>query len=417
MDTAAEVVVAVPAGDDAGARTADLYDWQAAMAAVDGLRMYVDALDHQGRLPPGATGRVICEHHEDWTLVRDPDAELVSCKHRELSSGAWTTIAQLVDKGGLAHLFSRWLALDEKPSARLVTCAGLASGLPRNLATATQRLRDEVAGRDLDATILASIDEAAKSFTKELHFHRAGLPAEWQAPTNAKPKDYAVVDGHVLKVRAFLTRLVIDAGRPNREVIAHAAPTMFARPALQKLGATEDSCSAVWEAVLQLFRARMRARGPLEYGDLPVVFAASPDSGAATTSAANEASLEGRIVDLQDIDVAIRVALRNPQGYMPLAIPAQPTRLSVKMARGGCSDTSIARAERLRTDFKRYRCERDNTVPGAIAEWRNLERQLMRIADDATHAARTPTGTWGSPLWHTLTQRLHNPPPQIGLTG
>jgi len=39
MDTAAEAVAAVPAGDDAGARTADLYDWQAAMAAVDGLRM------------------------------------------------------------------------------------------------------------------------------------------------------------------------------------------------------------------------------------------------------------------------------------------------------------------------------------------------------------------------------------------
>ncbi len=330
MDTAAEVVVAVPAGDDAGARTADLYDWQAAMAAADGLRMFLDALDNQGQLVPGVTGRVICEHHEDWTLVREPDAELVSCKHRELASGAWTTIPQLVGKGGLAHLFGRWLALDEKPNVRLVTCAGLAAGLPHKLATSTQLLRDEVAGHELDAAELALIEEITSLFTRELHFHRDGLPDEWRAPADAKAKTYVVLDDHVLKVRTFLTRLVIDVGRPNRDVIAHAAPTMFARPVLQKMGGPEDACSAVWEAVLQLFRARMRARGPRQYGNLPVVFAASAVSGGATTEFATDAALEGRIVDLQDIDVAIRVALRNPQGYMPLAIPAQLTRLSVQ---------------------------------------------------------------------------------------
>ena len=32
----------------------------------------------------------------------------------------------------------------------------------------------------------------------------------------------------------------------------------------------------------------------------------------------------------------------------------------------------------------------------------------MRIADDATHAVRTPAGTWGSPLWHTLTKQLND---------
>lgn len=406
MDTAAQVVVAVPAGDDAGARTADLYDWQAAMAAADGLRMFADTLDHSGHLAPGVTGRIICEHHEDWTLLREPDAELVSAKHRELASGAWSTINQLVDKGGLAHLFGRWLALDEKPGVRLVTCAGLASGAPRKLAITTQLLRDEAAGHELDEAMLASIEETTKLFTKELFFHRNGLPDEWQAPADAKAQTYVVPDGHALKARAFLTKLVIDAGRPNRDVIAHAAPSMFASPALQRMGRPEDSYSAVWEAVLQLFRARMRARGPQQYGDLPVVFAASAVSGGATTDFETQASLEGRVVDLQDIEVAIRIALRNPQGYMPLAIPVQLTRLSVKMARGGCSDTSIARAERLRSDFKRYWREPDSSLPGAIVEWRNLERQLMRLADEATHTARTPTGTWGTPLWQGLAQRI-----------
>lgn len=408
MDTAAQVVVATPVGDDAGARTADLYDWQAAMAASDGFRMFADALDDQGHLRQDATGQVICEHHEDWTLLREPDAELVSAKHRELASGAWTTIKQLVDNGGLAHLFGRWLALDEKPGVRLVTCAALAAGPARTLALTTQLLRDEIAGRDLDATVLTSIDETTKHFAKELLFHRNGLPEEWRAPADATVRSYVVLGGHTSKARTLLTKLVIDEGRPHRNVIGHAAPTMFARPALERMGQSEAFATAAWEAVLQLFRARMRARGPKPHGDLPVVLATSSRSGGATTDFVTRATLEGRTIDLQDIELAIRVALRNPQGYMPLAIPAQLTRLGVKMARGGCSDTSIARAERLRSDFKRYRRERGSGTPGAIAEWRSLERHLMRIADIATQSARAPHGTWGSPLWSDLAQRLGN---------
>ena len=38
--TAAQVVLATPPADDAGAETADRYDWQAAMAAADGLALY-----------------------------------------------------------------------------------------------------------------------------------------------------------------------------------------------------------------------------------------------------------------------------------------------------------------------------------------------------------------------------------------
>lgn len=137
--------------------------------------------------------------------MREPYAELVSCKHSEPSSGAWTTIPMLVGKGGLAHLFSRWLALDGKPSVRLVTCAGLAAGLPRKLATATQLLRDEAPGHDLDAAALALVVEITGLFARELHFHRDGLPKDWKAPADAKARTYVVLDDHVVKVRLFLT--------------------------------------------------------------------------------------------------------------------------------------------------------------------------------------------------------------------
>ena len=45
--TAAQVVLAATPADDAGASTADRYDWQAAMAAADGLALYLDALERR----------------------------------------------------------------------------------------------------------------------------------------------------------------------------------------------------------------------------------------------------------------------------------------------------------------------------------------------------------------------------------
>lgn len=418
MDTAAQVVVAVPAGDDAGARTADLYDWQAAMATADGLRLFADALDGDGQLTPEGSGRIICEHHEDWTVLSEPDAELVSAKHREPASGAWTTIKQLVDKGGLAHLFGRWLTLREKPGVRLVTCAALASGGPRKLVEVTMFLRDEVAGCELDESAQTLVNEIAKEFAKELLFHRNGLPEQWQAPTEATVRTYVVSDDHVRKVCLFLAKLVIDDRRPHREVTGHAAPSMYMQPVLDKLGRPDIPASAVWEAVLQLFRVRMRAQGPMPQGALPLVLVTSSNSGGATTAFEVHRALLPRTIDVHDIAVAIRTALANPLGYMPLAVPAQLSKLSVKMAWGGCANTSISRAERLRSDFKRYWQGRGNSVPGSVAERYVLERTLLRVADEATYEVRTATGTWGSPFWSALAdhlRRLHESDPTDGL--
>jgi hypothetical protein len=119
--------------DDAGASTADRYDWQAAMAAADGLALYRDALDDTGQLAVGFDGRIVCEHHEDWVAVQGDDAELVSGKHREQAYGAYTTVNQLVSEGGLGHLFGRWHVLYQKPTCRLVTTAGLGPATPKVL--------------------------------------------------------------------------------------------------------------------------------------------------------------------------------------------------------------------------------------------------------------------------------------------
>ena len=124
--SAAEVLLATAPPDDAGAQTDDRYHWQAAMAAADCLSLYRDAVGSDGSLRGDCADRIVCEWHEDWVVMSQDEVELVSAKHRDPSAGAYTTIPRLVDEGGLAHLFSRWAALGEKPICRLVTQCHLA---------------------------------------------------------------------------------------------------------------------------------------------------------------------------------------------------------------------------------------------------------------------------------------------------
>src|SRR5450631_1321616 len=98
--TAAELVVTTRPTDDSGAITADDYDWQAAMAAADGLTLYLNALDEDGQLDFCQDSRILCEYHEDWVIMQATDAELVSGKHREPSYGAYRTVYQLAGDGG-----------------------------------------------------------------------------------------------------------------------------------------------------------------------------------------------------------------------------------------------------------------------------------------------------------------------------
>ena len=127
--TARQAVLSAEPEDDAGAETADRYEWQAAMAAADALSLYRESIEN-GRSAVANDAGIICEHHEDWVVVVAGEAELVSGKHRDPSVAVFTTITQLLGDGGLAHLFGRWHAMNELPYCRLVTTAGWA-GEPR----------------------------------------------------------------------------------------------------------------------------------------------------------------------------------------------------------------------------------------------------------------------------------------------
>ncbi|MGA1813104.1 hypothetical protein VH571_12035 [Frondihabitans sp. 4ASC-45] len=412
----ADALLQIEATDDVGARTADLFHWQAAMATADGIAALLVELDERLDVPQESPSAVICEHHEDWVVRIEDDLEIVSAKHREPNVGTWASITVLIGDGGIGHLFTRWLRLERKVSARLVSCAALSNGEASELVDCSTLLRRSRTGETLAASEVELVDRCIDKFSRALMMHRKDMPLEWRAPKDARAKKLDPPQDLRDAVRDFLVILNLDVGRPGREFTSHAAPGLYAEPLAIRMNQTAALAPIIWNAVLRLFEVRMRARGSTQRGGLPTVAATIVRGD--LVAGADE--LESRTVTTRDILLAVRSAIQNPGAYLPLARPAKLTKLSVKMANGGCSDTSIARAERLRLDYARYRRAREATVPGSSAERAVIERHLMRMADEETARSRNGTGRWGADLWGAMSDRLSDAPPQnlpAGLEG
>jgi hypothetical protein len=402
--TAAQLVMTVPPEDDAGAETADRYEWQSVMAAADGMAMYLQAVDTDGQVGDNQS-RIVCERHEDWVLVQGNDAELVSAKHKDPSYGAYTTLKKLFDDGGLAHLFLRWMALDAKPTCRLVTTPGLSRGPAQQLEKACQYLRELRLAGDGELAVTEEHHDAVKGACEMLDGYRSKLPADWQDGGFAGTYPS---DGHRDQMARFMSILSIDHGLVQRKYVGYAAPDMYAKPVIERLG-LQSKPAEIWEAVLALFRARMRAGGPLPLAALPKVMAYR--IGASSPDAADvERSLASRIITMQDIDVAIRVAVQNPGGFSPIPRLLRTSRVAVKMAAGTCTDNSIERAEQLRADYQAYWSERAALDPTARAAQERLTRILLRVSDEATTVVGGVATANGQALWAELQRRVDTLP-------
>ena len=406
--TAADLVVSTEPADDAGALTADAYEWQAAMAAADGLALYLKALGADGQLEAGDASRILCEYHEDWVIMQASDAELVSCKHKEPSYGAYTTVYQLVNDGGLAHLFIRWNEMEERPTCRLVTTPGLSRGEAQDLDSTIVYLRTQ----RLAGALLLPVGDHAVSitrFAKALLRNPTGLPPLWQAGGG---HGHSFNDEQRAQACRFLSMLTIQHGSPSRAYTGYAAPSMYCSPILERFNLPGFPAEALWEAAIALFRVRMRAAGPRPAGALPPVLAYR--LGTSLPSPAEmERGLASRIVTLDDLDVAIRTALAHPRGYLPLDPLPHTSRVSIKMAAGRCSVNSIERARQLRLDYRRYWRVRTSGDPTATAARAKLSRALLRLSDQATGSAisgTAPGSVWGLLLWEELQDRLQDIP-------
>lgn len=357
-----------PAPDDVGAQTADRYEWQAMVATADALSLYFRALRDDGTIDPAADGSLICEHHEDWALIDGTAAEIVSGKHRESSRGPFSTYRQLFDDGGLSHLYQRWVALGRGQSCRLATSGGLANDGAKVASTCARlKLNPSENGSE--------VYEVISSVARVL----MGMNA-----------NTTVTDADA---RSFLAALSIQDGLPRRDHLPDMAGRSYGLPVAKRLG-YPDAGEAIWQAVLSLVRVRMRAAGPAVGGALPAVLGTPHDD-----------ALAPRTLLLADIDVAVRVGRSHVRGYSSLPRVVKANRMAIKMARGGCNDNSIERADQLRLQYRRYiRVLRSNPStrdrPGLITN------TLLRVVDEATRKVRDDAAEWGDVLWGELDRQF-----------
>ncbi|MBL1120206.1 hypothetical protein JK364_49140 [Streptomyces sp. 110] len=393
----------MPQLDDSGADTLDRYNWQASMAAADGLRLYLDALDDDGRPSPNIDSRVVCEYQEDWAAVDGDAVELVSAKHRDVTTGPFTTINSLADVGGVAHLFGRWHALNETPSCRMVTTFGLSPEVQK-LEKAWEKLRElRLAHQPL--TVPDEHHKPVNDLCQALRSYCKELPSGWTSAAKPMPSP---TDAEITQVVRFLAVLDVEAGKPPRDHLAYAAANMYVRPLCDRLRLPIDP-ESIWAAVHDIFYARMRKAGPIPTGKLPAVLAYRVGSTSPDT-AQLERSLLNRIVTLDDIDLAVRTAISQPHGYRPLPRLQRTTKLAVKMSAGQCPDNSIERAEHLAQEYRDFWREERSGNPTARAAQARLERYLLRISDEATQStlAEVPRGP---AFWQAVQRLLAASPP------
>lgn len=396
--SASDLIIATPSPDDVGAATADRFEWQAAMAAADGLSMLLQSLEVIPQDTESLIRDIICEHHEDWVVRAGPDSvEIVSAKHRDPASGAFTTVNQMAGEGGLRHLFSRWDDLNEKVNCRLVTSGGLGSAEVRQLESDCELLRAlHATGGDIYGA--EDADETVKNFANSLLRKPAHLPKSWH-----EVRDKDIGDDRMRQIRRFLSCLRIQHSNVQRAHLTYAAPTMYVEPVLQKLGVATGA-SEVWKAVLGLFTQRMRAAGPLVTGALPDV---SPLTAGRNSQDRN---IQRRTVTVEDIKSVITIVLSNLDGYSALPRLARVSRVAIKMDVGKCHDNSIERAEQLRTNFQDYWRERESGDPLCGPIKSRLERRLLRIADAITDEVYSDNEAWGRYFWSGVKKEIDSLP-------
>ncbi|MDV9168856.1 hypothetical protein R6V09_01700 [Streptomyces sp. W16] len=374
------------------------------MAAADGLELYLQALGTDKRVQHGDSRRILCEYQEDWVALSGDTAELVSAKHRDPSADAYRTVNQLAHEGGLAHLFLRWRELQEKPTCRLATTGGLASGDPQGFAATMRSLREvRLSGQEI--VITDDHRPSIEKFHSAIHANSGKhLPKEWIKGSEGEvaPQD------QMQQAARFISMLNIQAELTRRADIGFAAPTRYAKPVVEHLG-FDVPWEAIWNVVYGLFFTRMKAAGPRTDAVISPVLAFANGSGS-PTSADRERELSSRIVTMQDIDLAIITAVANPSAYGSLTSPIRLSRAAIKMRKGSCSDNSVERGEQLRRDYQRYWRSRLSGDPTALAEREKLRRLLLRVSDRSdTPAMRSKSG-WGADFWIALQDALENIP-------
>ncbi|WP_310962421.1 hypothetical protein [Nocardioides terrisoli] len=351
------------------------------MATADLLAVYTELLK-AGRTIGEVAVELICEHHEDWALLLGDDADIVSAKHLEREFGTYSTLKQVLDDGGVLHLFDRWVALKQSPTCRVMTTPSL-SGDARQLEKACEHFAGQQGNLEF-----GEFEGILTKLAAEI-VRRRTVKAK-----SADPKSEIVfVPESAETLAAFLRVLRFTHSRPFRDDLAYSAGDRYAMPVAVALGHAE-AADAIWEALMNVVRERMRAAGPEPRAALPLVLGARDEPG-----------FEKRMLTLADVETIVGVAVANPSGYRRLPKKVLTSKVAVKMSAGGCSDTAIARAESLRLQFRSH-WRTVNSGPSKVTARRNVENALHRIADEEAAAVSGGPQPWGQRLWSAVQVRI-----------
>lgn len=320
----------VPLLDDAGRETLARYKWQAGRAAVEGLRLFHRSLIENETIDRRHDYGVLCEWHEDAVVLGDGPMELLACKHRGPSRGAYRTVKMLADDGGLTHLFATWSALDQVPMCRLVTTGGLAANKPvqdfQAVCSRTRRSREAGEVVVVGAGDLPTIKMLHAAIADSGKRHNQSTMRRWQGDgsTPEVPESERYIE-----LARFLSTLTIEVAHENMEVLNHVAPTKWIVPVLDRLGLGKDKAGPVWRSVLHLFETCMvSGKEILDSG----LGADAPGSGV-------EDLILRRLITMDDIRAAITSAIdraaveARPGPFRGTPVrECQPRRLGVRAA-------------------------------------------------------------------------------------
>jgi Cap4 dsDNA endonuclease len=353
-------LVGTPPADDTGAQTHGRYRFQWECAARHCFAMLLGS----------DIVAIVCEWEEDFVVFyADRAPELVSVKHRELSQGPWT-VNTLVREGGVAHLFDRWMRLDQRPCCLLVTNAGLKPG------------RDEA---DAFATACHACDEASLG--------RLG-------PLLAR----LLATDDLDDVVRFCCSLTIEAGVPGRDHLRDHHLERVVRPALVSLGLADSGAVGAYEAVVAAVENASRggSASPLPLLD----FIADP--ARLTADNTRRAMLARRLLHPDDIRALVVATSREDAVRLarPAVEPAPPTAMVQKLERGRVGPTTIEAAKRLRASWSELEARYRADLPGTDAELHDLRVRVHTIAAEAERAAQAGGEPYGVRMHTELEPRL-----------
>lgn len=377
--------------EDAGAGSQHKFRWQHHCTAVDAMLMLTDP----------TVDRIVCEIHEDYVVDRAGRSELVSCKTRGANSGPWSLL-EICHRGGLAHLFSRWLNLPNT-TARLVTNAGLKTG-PLEAVALKQACAAAADGNGLPDQYFPVRDAFARALLAARRKKKlAGIPLTEKPSGRQRQNLIPLPAGFTELVEKFMSVVRIKPALPSPDYIRSHHLDRVSVPILRKLQRDVSAAGPCYDAIVSMVTERnMLTPLTADYS----TWLTDINSGSARNDLA--ALVSARSITKDDVNRLIN----RESGAPPLRRwkTTAPDRLRAKLMAGGIRETRISSAIRLREGWLSSWASLRSDLPGDRAAREDIETRVLDIAGEIEAEVAAADSDWGDKMYEGLRARFKATP-------